>query len=142
MKQILTRLALAAAITLAAFAITSHAQQSGNQQPDEDRTPVSPRQQPPPATPKAPTQTETPNPPERSAGAQTNDEQTQEALAFTGRVEESNGNLVLHDPVTKMSYRLDDPSKVRSYVGKQVKIVGKLAMRSNTIHVDSVEAVP
>lgn len=142
MKQILTRLAVAAAITLAVFAISAHAQQSNTQQPDEDRTPVSPRQQEPPPTPKSPTHTETANPPEKSPSAETNDEQTQDALAFTGRLEENNGTLVLHDPVTKMSYRLDDPSKARPYLGKQVKVVGKLAMRSNTIHVDSVEIVP
>jgi len=141
MKDILTRLALAAAITLAAFAITSDAQQSGNQQPDEDRTPVSPHQQPAPA-PKSSTQTQTPTAPEKSASAGTNDEQTQDALAFTGRLQENNGALVLYDAVTKVSYQLDDPSKARPYVGKQVKIVGKLGMRSNTIHIDSVEIVP
>lgn len=140
MKQILTRLALAAAITLAAFAITAHAQQSVNQQPDEDRAPASPRLQQPPAS-KSPTQSETPQAPGSSSAA-TNDEQTQEALAFMGRLEEDNGTLVLRDPVTKMSYRLDDPSKARPYLHKQVKIVGKLAMRSNTIHIDSVEVMP
>lgn len=142
MKEILTRLALAAAITLAAFAITSHAQQSGNQQPDEDRTPVSPRQQQQPPAPKSPTQSEIPKAPERSTSSETNDERTQEALAFTGRLEEDKGTLVLHDPVTKLRYRLDDPAKARPYLGKQVKIVGKLAMRSNTIHIDSVELLP
>jgi len=140
MKDILTRLALAAAITLAAFAITAHAQQSGNHQPDEDRTPMSPRQQQPPTT-KSPTQ-ENPKPPETSASAETNDEQTQDALAFTGGLEENNRILVLYDPVTKVSYRLDDSAKAWPYLGKQVKIVGKLAMRSNTIHIDSVEVVP
>jgi len=146
MKTILTRLALAAAITLAAFAVTSDAQQSGNQQPDEDRTPVSPRQQQPPPTPKSPTQTEAPKPAERSASAETNgasnDDQTQNALTFTGRLEETNGTLILHDPVTKMTYGLDDPSKARAYLGKQVKVIGKLGMRSNTIHIDSVEVMP
>lgn len=141
MKEILTRLALAAAITLAAFAISAHGQQSGSQQPDDDRTPVSSRQQAPAATPQSSTQTEIPNGSERSAPAQANDQQTQEPLAFTGRLQESNGAFVLYDGITKVSYRLDDQSKVKAYLGKQVKIVGKLAMRSNTIHIDSVELV-
>ncbi len=41
------------------------------------------------------------------------------------------------DPVTKMSYQLDDQSKAKPYIGKQV--IGKLEMKSNTIHIDSIE---
>ena len=67
------------------------------------------------------------------------DAQTQEALAFTGRVAKKQGQLVLNDPLTKMSYRLDGQAKAKPYLGKQVKVTGKLAMRSNTIHIDSIE---
>jgi hypothetical protein len=40
-----------------------------------------------------------------------------------------------------MSYRLDDQSKARPYLGKQVKVIGKLEMKRNTIHIDSIEPV-
>ena len=55
---------------------------------------------------------------------------------------EDHGQLVLKDPVTKMSYQLDDQTKARQYVGKQVKVLGKLEMKSNTIHIDSIELLP
>ena len=48
---------------------------------------------------------------------------------------------MLKDPVTKVVYKLDDPAKARQYVGKQVKVTGKLEMNSNTIRVESIEVV-
>ena len=81
------------------------------------------------------------NSPANKSSAEANDDQTQDALAFTGRIVEQNGDLVLDDPVTKVSYQLDDPSKAKPYIGKQVKIVGKLGMKKNTIHIDSIEPV-
>jgi hypothetical protein len=50
-----------------------------------------------------------------------------------------NGKVVLMDPVTKTTYGIDDASKVKSYIGKQVKVTGKLDMDSNMIHVTSIE---
>ena len=52
-----------------------------------------------------------------------------------------NGKVVLKDPVTKNSYQIDDSSKVKPYIGKQVKVTGKLDMNSNMIHIESVEPV-
>jgi len=49
------------------------------------------------------------------------------------------GQFVLKDPVTKMIYQLDDPAKAKPYIGKQVKVTGKLEMKSNTIHIDGIE---
>lgn len=46
---------------------------------------------------------------------------------------------MLKDPVTKMSYHFDDPAKAKPYIGKQVKVVGKLELKSNIIHIDSIE---
>jgi hypothetical protein len=48
---------------------------------------------------------------------------------------------VLKDPMTKMSYQLDDQEKAARYVGKQVKVTGKLDMSSNTIQVESIEPI-
>ena len=109
MKNFLIRILLAAAVVLVAFALGSSVQA---QQADEDAATATPRQPQPFATPKSPQQQEVPADPSADA-------QTQEALAFTGRVTEEQGHLLLKDPVTKMSYQFDDPSKAKPYVGKQ-----------------------
>ncbi|HEY3617230.1 MAG TPA: DUF5818 domain-containing protein [Candidatus Sulfotelmatobacter sp.] len=130
MKNFLIRILLAAALTLVTFGLASSAQA---QQADEDPVPASP-QQPQPTAPKS-------SPQQQSSAPSSNDDQTQQALAFTGRVTSEQGRLVLNDPVTKMSYQLDDQTKAKRYVGKQVKVIGKLEMKSNTIHIDSIEPV-
>jgi nucleoid-associated protein YgaU len=128
-KNFLIRILLAAALTLVTFGLASSAQA---QQADEDPVPASP-QQPQPTAPKSP--------PQQQSSAPSSDDQTQQALAFTGRVTSEQGRLVLNDPVTKMSYQLDDQTKAKPYVGRQVKVIGKLEMKSNTIHIDSIEPV-
>ena len=128
MKNFLIRILLAAAITLVAFALTSSARA---QQADDDPAPATPHQSQPSAAPQSPQ--------EHAAPATSGDAQTQEALAFTGRVAKEQGELVLKDPVTKMNYQLDDQAKAKPYLGKQVKIIGKLEMKSNTIHIESIE---
>jgi hypothetical protein len=128
-KNFLIRILLAAALTLVTFGLASSAQA---QQADEDPVPVRP-QQPQPTTPKSP--------PQQQGSAPSSEDQTQQALAFTGRVTSEQGRLVLSDPVTKMSYQLDDQTRAKPYVGRQVKVIGKLEMKSNTIHIDSIEPV-
>ncbi len=128
MKEILVRLLLAAAVTLMAAMLQSSAPA---QQADEDPSPATPRQQ------------QTPQSPQRDAAQPSSgDVQTQEALAFTGRLTKDKKRIVLKDPVTKVSYELDDQSKAEAFVGRQVKVVGKLDMNSNTIHIDSIEPLP
>lgn len=128
MKEILNRLMLAFAITLVAFALASlaHAQQT-----DEDRTSVAPQTKPAQTVPESGAKQECSQQGQQDAAPKANDnddDETQDALAFTGRIVEQNGQLVLNDPVTKLDYQLDDPSKAKLYVGKQVKIIGKLGM--------------
>lgn len=67
------------------------------------------------------------------------DLQTQGSHAFSGRVESENGQFILKDRVTKLSYQFDDQSKVKQYFGKQIKVTGKLDLNSNTIHIESIE---
>lgn len=133
MKNFLVRLLLAAALTLVAFVLASPAPA---QQADEDPAPAAPRQQQPAGVAQSPPQSDGYTPP---AG----DVQTQDALTFTGRVvkevAKEKEQIVLKDPVTKMSYQFDDPSKAKQFLGKQVKVTGKLDMNSNTIHIDSIE---
>jgi hypothetical protein len=133
MKDILFRLLVAAALTLAALALSSSAQ---GQQADEDATPTNSRPQGKAQQSSPPTETQT-SPSVPSGGNQTQDE-----LAFTGRIEQDKGTLILKDPITKLSYQLDDQARARKFIGKQVKIKGKLEMRSNTIEVVSIELLP
>jgi len=130
MKNFSVRILLAPAITFLVFVLASAAQA---QQADEDPAPATPRQQP--STPKPQAQQN------REAQQPSPNVETQEALAFTGHVVQEQDQLVLKDPVTKMSYNLDDQSKARPYLGKQVKVIGKLEMKSNTIHIDSIEPI-
>lgn len=128
LKSFLFRILLAAALVLLTLALEPLARA---QQADDDPAPTASRPQgQAPASAKPQQQV-----PARSPS----DDQTQQALAFTGRITNEEGQIVLKDPVTKMTYHLDDPAKVKAYIGKKVKIVGKLAMKSNTIHIDSIE---
>jgi hypothetical protein len=135
MKDILFRLLVAAALTLAAFALSSSAH---GQQADEDTTPTNSRpqghaQQSSPSSETQSLPSSAPTPPGN---------QTQDELAFTGRIEPEKGALVLKDPITQLSYQLDDQTRAKKYVGKQVKIKGKLEMKSNTIQINSIELIP
>jgi hypothetical protein len=69
------------------------------------------------------------------------DTTTHEDQAFTGRITKENGALVLKDTATKVSYKLDDPAKAKQYVGKQVKVTGKLDMNTNTIEITGIEPI-
>lgn len=128
MKKFLLHFSLATAVTLLTLALapSMHAQQA-----DQDPAPATPHQMDP-ASAQQQQQNEAQMP---SSG----DTTTHEAKAFSGRIVKENGELVLKDPVTKVSYKLDDPAKAKQYVGKQVKVTGKLDMNSNTIQVASIE---
>jgi|SRR5712671_3485658 len=160
MRNFLFRLSLAAALTLGVVVVNSvaNAQEPNTQEPAAT-TP--PQQQSPAATPQdqqkdqqTPTTTQEPtarpqqDPHEPAASSQQNepqmpaagaDAQTQDAKSFSGRITKENGKIVLKDPVTKTSYQIDDVSKAKPFMGKQVKVTGKLDISSNTIHVDSIE---
>lgn len=121
MKAFLVRLVLAAAVTLTGFAVAS---------PVADEELVRP-QGPEPSQQSQ----QQPNEPTSPS----NEPRTEEALAFAGLVVKENGRILLKDPVTKMNYQLDDQLKARPYIGKQVKVIGRLDLNSNTIHIDSIE---
>lgn len=127
MKRILLRFLMAAAVTLvtAALAAPMHAQQA-----DQDPAPATPHR----SEAGQPQQNEAQMP---ASGEAT----TQDAKTFSGIIAKENGDLVLKDPVTKVSYKLDDPSKAKQYMGKQVKVSGKLDMNTNTIQVNSIEPI-
>jgi hypothetical protein len=55
------------------------------------------------------------------------------AKIFGGVVVKENGELALQDPVTKVNYKLDDEAKAKQFLGKRVKVTGKLQPNSNKI---------
>jgi lipopolysaccharide export system protein LptA len=122
---------------------SANAQDQQSSQEPAATTPA--QQQQPTATPPDQAPAATPERPQQPNETQSNETQSdmksQDAKSFTGRVAKEKGKLVLKDPVTKMSYQLDDQDKAASYVGKQVKVTGKLDMNSNTIQVESIEPI-
>jgi Protein of unknown function (DUF5818) len=123
MKKMVVRLLLAAAATLV-VALASNAR---GQQGDEDSQTASSQQQRQPG--------------QQEAQVPSNESQTQDAHTFIGRVVQDNGQIVLKDPITKMSYQLDDQPKAKQFIGKQVKVNGRLGLDSNTIHIVTIVAL-
>jgi len=152
MKDFIVRLSLAAGLILGVLVLggSANAQEPNSQDPAATAPPQqSPSSaQPTPAeTPQEPTARPQQEPNEPAANPRQNEPQmpaaghdaTKDAQAFTGRIVKENGKVVLKDPVTKTSYQIDDASKAKQFMGKQVKVTGKLDMNTNTIHVDSIE---
>lgn len=122
MKDSLVLLTLGCGLMAGAIANSGHAQQS--------RTTVAQQQQPESAQPSPQQQAARPRP--------SSEAETQDALAFTGRLVKENGRVLLKDPVTKMTYQLNDALKAKPFLGKQVRVIGKLNLDSNLIYVDSI----
>ncbi|HTS34761.1 MAG TPA: DUF5818 domain-containing protein [Candidatus Solibacter sp.] len=98
---------------------------------------------PTPATLSAATDSQqAPPSPQSDSAAPVHDPQTQDVLAFTGRVKRDKGQIVLNDPVTKISYLFDDQLRAKQFLGRRVKVTGKLELSSNRIRIESIEAIP
>jgi len=141
MNKFLVRLSLAAAMTMGVMALGFSANAQDQQSSQEPAATTPPQQQQPTATPPDQAPAAAPEQQQQPNETQSNDMKGQDAKSFTGRVAKEKGKIVLKDPVTKMSYQLDDQDKAASYVGKQVKVTGKLDMNSNTIQVESIEPI-
>jgi len=145
MNKFLVRLSLAAAMIMGVIVLGSSANAQDQQSSQEPAATTPPQQQQPTATPPDQTaaqeQQQQPNDTQSSNETRSNDMRGQDAKSFTGKVAKEKGKLVLRDPVTKMSYQLDDQDRAASYVGKQVKVTGKLDLNSNTIQVESIEPI-
>ena len=137
MKNILFRLLVAAALTLATFALWSPAH---GQQADPDFTPTNSKSQGQSKDQQSPARSEAQSP--ASSAASSAGDRTQDELVFTGRIDQENRTLVLKDPVTRLIYQLDDQPRARKFIGKQVKVIGKLEMKSNTIQVRRIDLAP
>src|SRR5882762_11085504 len=141
MNKFIVRLSLAAAMTMAVIALGASANAQDQQSSQEPAATTPSQQQQPTATPPAQTPAAAPEQQQQPNETQPNEMKSQDAKSFTGQVAKEKGKLVLRDPVTKMSYKLDDQDKAASFVGKQVKVTGKLDMNSNTIQVESIEPI-
>jgi hypothetical protein len=141
MNKFLVRLSLAATMTLGVIALGSAANAQDQQSSQEPAATTPPQEHQPPATSPDQAPAAAPEQQQQPNETQSNDMNSQDAKSFTGKVAKEEGKIVLKDPVTKMSYQLDDQEKAASYVGKQVKVTGKLDMNSNTIQVESIEPI-
>jgi hypothetical protein len=141
MNKFLVRLSLAAAMTMGVIALGFPASAQDQQSSQEPAATTTPQQQQPTATAPDQAPAAAPEQQQQPNEGQTSEMKSQDAKSFTGQVAKEKGKLVLRDPVTKMSYQLDDQDKAASYVGKQVKVTGKLDMSSNTIQVESIEPI-
>ncbi len=130
MKQFLMRLLFATAITLVAVVLAPPVRA---QQADQYAAPAAPQKADPGAVPS-----QHANEGQMPASGEAT---TEEAKSFTGRIVKENGEMVLQDTVTKVTYRLDDVAKAKQYMGKRVKVTGKLDMDSNTIRIENIELV-
>ena len=129
MNKFLLRFLLAAAVTVLAVSLTQSGQAQSSGQESAARTAQSAAEQSPP-------QQQGSNEAQMPASG---DVTTHEANAFTGQVVRQDGEIVLMDAVSKVTYKFDDPAKAKKYVGQHVKVTGKLDMNSNTILVESIE---
>ena len=141
MNKFLVRVSLAAAMTLGVIVLGASANAQDQQSSQEPAATTPPQQQQPTATQPDQTPAAAPEQQQQPNETQPNEMKSQDAKSFTGQVAKEKGKLVLRDPVTKMSYKLDDQDKAASFVGKQVKVTGKLDMNTNTIQVESIEPI-
>jgi hypothetical protein len=100
-------------------------------------------QDPAPATPHRADSAATQQTPQNEARMPASGDITaHEAKTFSSNIVKEHGDFVLKDPITKVSYKLSDPAKAKSCLGKQVKVTGKLETHSNTIQVPTIEPRP
>ncbi len=133
MNKFLLRFLLVAAVTILAVSLT----QSGEAQPFSQNASAKAAQSAPVQSPPT-AQQQGNNEAQMPASGDTT---THEANAFTGRVVRQDGEIVLMDAVSKVTYKFDDPAKAKKYIGQHVKVTGKLEMNSNTILVESIEII-
>jgi hypothetical protein len=62
------------------------------------------------------------------------------AKTFMGTVTLTKGDYVLRSG--DKEYKLDDQTKAKQFVGKDVKVLGSLDRQNNQIHVESIDVAP
>jgi len=64
---------------------------------------------------------------------------TKDVKVFSGNILRENNELILEDPVTKVTHKLDDQTQAKQFLGKRVKVTGKLDANTNTIQVERID---
>jgi hypothetical protein len=67
--------------------------------------------------------------------------QVQRAKEYTGTIVDEGNSLRLKDSAGNANYKLDDEKMAKAYVGKQVRVTGKLDTSANIIQVQSISGV-
>lgn len=62
----------------------------------------------------------------------------QSAQSFQGKIMRSGNQLVFQDSASQTTYQVDDSSKIAPFEGKNVKLMGTLDSKTNSIHVVDV----
>lgn len=68
---------------------------------------------------------------------QANPQNQQQSSTFSGTVVKNGDQFMLRDSSGE-TFRLDDPDRAQSFVGKAVKVTGQLDEQAKLIHVDSI----
>jgi anti-sigma28 factor (negative regulator of flagellin synthesis) len=84
-----------------------------------------------------------PSPDTPQAGQSTSQpsSQAQSAKEYTGTIVDEGNSLRLKDSAKNANYKLDDEKMAKTYIGKQVRVLGMLDKSTNTIQVKSIYAV-
>ena len=64
-----------------------------------------------------------------------------ESKTFTGKIVKHGDKLVLTDATGKAVYQLDDQTKAKEFLNKNVKVTGVLDGATTTIHVSAIDPV-
>ena len=67
--------------------------------------------------------------------------EVQREKEYTGTIVDEGNGLRLKDSAGNANYKLDDEKMAKAYVGKQVRVTGKLDKSTNIIQVQSVSGV-
>lgn len=75
----------------------------------------------------------------RSAHAQVQAQQ-QSVQKFQGTIVKSKDKYILQDKMSGATYQLDNQDKAKEFAGRDVKVIGTLDPRTNTIQVSDIQA--
>lgn len=82
-----------------------------------------------------------PDTPQAGQSSSQQSSQAQSAKEYTGTIVDEGNSLRLKDSAKNANYKLDDEKMARAYVGKQVRVTGKLDTSTNIIQVQSISGV-
>lgn len=78
---------------------------------------------------------------DQSVPAQANPNDPNESKSFTGKIMKAGDKLVLTDAMGKKTYQLDDQTKAKEFLNKNVKVTGTVDSSTGTIRVTAIDPV-